>query len=188
MAINYILGSVEYGIDYSPCGIIIDTSDDILTVMGVGYLNGRDDITFSDAQLALVNTTDGLISLQVSIVGDNISLISPQFGIITPTAISSSPSASQDSSLVLGTAYQNTLGYDVMITVYLDVTAALIASVLLGVGPTSSPTQQTIISGITLSALSIVPISIYLPSGYYAKLSTSGTITASISGQIAMPI
>jgi hypothetical protein len=31
-------------------------------------------------------------------------------------------------------------------------------------------------------------VPIYLPNGYYANLSTSGTITASIGGQIAMPI
>jgi len=103
-------------------------------------------------------------------------------------SITTAPPASTAPSLSLGSAFRNTLGYDVNITVYLAVSAATSADILLGVGPTSSPTQQTIISGITLAALNVIPIQIYLPAQYYALLSTSGTITQSISGQIQIPV
>jgi len=103
-------------------------------------------------------------------------------GLVTQPPVSSAP------SLVIGTAFQNTLGYDVMMTVYLSITAATTANILLGVGSTNTPTQQTVVASLTTAALMIVPIPIYIPSGYYARLSTSGTITATITGQIRMPI
>jgi hypothetical protein len=98
------------------------------------------------------------------------------------------PAASQASSLALGTAFQNTLGYDVVLTVYLAVASATTANILLGVGPTTTPTQQTIVNGLSLLALGIIPVTIYLPTGYYALLSTTGTISVSISGQQIMPV
>ena len=98
------------------------------------------------------------------------------------------PPVSASSSLAVGTAYQNTLGYDVVITVYLSVTSATSASLLLGIGTSTTPTQQTIVSGFTTAVTHIIPITIYLPTGYYAKLSTSGTISQTISGQQTMPV
>ena len=110
-------------------------------------------------------------------------LLNPQTpGIVTAPAVSAS------SSLTVGAAYHNTLGYDVVLTVYLSVTAATTASILLGVGSTSTPTQQTIVSGLTVAAVTIIPVTIYLPADYYALLSTSGTITETISGQQVMPV
>lgn len=103
-------------------------------------------------------------------------------------SITTAPPASSAPSLSVGTAFQNSLGYDVIVTVYLSVSAATAADILLGVGPTNTPTQQTIISGLTLAALNVIPIPIYIPSQYYALLSTSGTITQTISGQIQIPV
>lgn len=109
--------------------------------------------------------------------------------IVTPSIVTS-PAASSSSTLAIGTAYQNTLGYDVVLTVYLAVTAAVAGTILLGVGPTNTPTQQTIVSGLNLvAAFIVVPVTIYLPAGYYALLSTGGTSVAqTISGQQAMPV
>ena len=103
-------------------------------------------------------------------------------------SITTAPPVSSASTLALGTAYKNTAGYDIVLTIYIQVTAATTASIALGVGSTNTPTQQTIISGLTVAAVNIIPVTIYLPNNYYALLSTSGTITASISGQIAMPV
>ena len=103
-------------------------------------------------------------------------------------SLTTAPPVSASSTLAVGTAYQNTLGYDIVLTVYIAVTAATAASILLGVGPTTTPTQQTIVSSLTTAALIIIPVTIYLPNSYYAKLSTSGTITQTISGQQAMPV
>ena len=104
------------------------------------------------------------------------------------TSLITAPAASQASSLSLGSAYVNPFGYDVVITVYIGVTSATSATISLGVGSTNTPTQQTIVSGLTLASLSVITVPIYLPTGYYALLSTGGTITASISGQQAMPV
>lgn len=104
------------------------------------------------------------------------------------SSIISAPAVSQSSSLALASAYQNPFGYDVVLTVYLAITSATTANILLGVGSTNTPTQQTIISGLTLAALGIVPVTIYLPTGYFALLSTTGTIALTISGQQAMPV
>ncbi len=100
--------------------------------------------------------------------------------------IGSTPQASATANLILGTAYHNPFGYDVMLTVYLSVTANTSGVVQLGVGPTNTPTQQTIITGLT--ATGVWPIPIYLPTAYYALLSISGTITSVIDGQIAIPV
>lgn len=99
--------------------------------------------------------------------------------------IATAPPVSSASTLALGTAYQNTLGYDILLAVNVNITVNAAGSVLLGVGPTSTPTQQTIESGITALGPLMVPI--YLPNNYYALLSASG-LTASIVGQIAMPV
>jgi YVTN family beta-propeller protein len=94
-----------------------------------------------------------------------------------------SPPSSQSSSLVLGTAYYNPFGYDIILNLYLNITANSSGSILSGVGSTSSPTQQTILSGVTTTGY--FPITIYVPANYYALVSTSGTITVSIVGQQA---
>jgi len=106
---------------------------------------------------------------------------------VTCTTLITAPAASQASSLTLGAAYQNPFGYDVVLTVYLAITAATAGTIQIGVGPTNTPTQQTVISGLTLGALAIIPLTIYLPKDYYA-LVTLTTVTATISGQQAMPV
>lgn len=103
-------------------------------------------------------------------------------------SLTTAPAASSDSALSIGTAFQNAFAYDIIVNVYLAVSAATAANILLGVGPTTTPTQSTIVSGLTLAALNIIPIQIYIPALYYALLSTSGTITQSISGQIQIPV
>jgi hypothetical protein len=95
-------------------------------------------------------------------------------GIETAPAVSGTP------TLSLGSAYQNTLGYDVILSLYLNITVNSTGSISCGVGPTNSPSTQTILSGVTV--LGYFPITVYLPSNYYVIVNTSG-ITASIVGQ-----
>ena len=84
-------------------------------------------------------------------------------------------------NLVLGTAYQNTLSYDVKMTVYLSISVNTSGVVKLGVGTTNTPTQATIITGVT--TVGFVPVTFTIPAGDYALLSISGTVTDSIAGQ-----
>jgi hypothetical protein len=192
--------SLLYNVESNPAipGLIyINTTDTLAQVMATGYLNGKtlnpsgflgQTPVFQSGQIALTQTSDmGVMELQINIdSSSNINIVSlpPQMMSTLITA----PAASSASSLALGTAYHNTLGYDVMLNVYLSITASLGGSVLLGTSSTSTITQQTILPTMSLSALLLTTIPIYLPANYYAKLSTSGTITASIVGQICMPI
>ena len=82
MSLLNVAGSVEYGVGLVPCTLLIQTSDDISTVMGLGYLNGSDvtyNIIFSNSLMALVTTSDLAtpVWLAISISGSDISLISP---------------------------------------------------------------------------------------------------------------
>lgn len=87
-------------------------------------------------------------------------------------------------TLTLGTAYQNTHGYDVMMVVYLNITVNAGGNVKCGVGPTNTPGQQTLLTGLT--ALGFFPVSFYLPAGYYALI--TATVTATITGQQSFAI
>lgn len=84
-------------------------------------------------------------------------------------------------NLALGTAFQNTLAYDVRLTIFLSVTVNTSGVVKLGVGTTNTPTQATIITGVT--TVGFLPVTFKIPAGQFALLSISGTITDSIAGQ-----
>ncbi len=101
-------------------------------------------------------------------------------------AIGTAPAVSQTAGLALGSAFQNTLGYDVLLVVALNVTVNTSGVLKVGVGPTNTPTQQTIMTGVTTTGQMFIPI--YLPKDYYALLSTTGTITLAIDGQVAYPV
>lgn len=150
------------------------TSNQIDFVTGTGY-NHQSTFNFPNSannRLYTFQDANGTLCMDTSSSG----------------SLTTAPPVSASSTLAVGTAYQNTLGYDIVLTVYLSVTAATTASILLGVGTTTTPTQQTIVSSLTTASTLIVPVTIYLPNNYYAKLSTSGTITQTISGQQAMAV
>lgn len=128
------------------------------------------------------STTDATGTLQTAVVIDS----TQRTTFVNPIATSGPNSSS--STLSLGSAYQNTLGFDILLVVYVSVASATTASILVGVGPSGTPTQQTVISGLTLASTQIIPITVCVPNTNFALISTSGTISASISGQQAMPI
>lgn len=117
--------------------------------------------------LAYVDTTSGLMASSPNLI--------------------TAPPASSASTLALGTNYQNVLGYDVMVVVYFQADPGVNYILNLGVGPSSSPTQQTIYNA-NPGSLNSLTVPIYIPKGYYALLSSSGAGTPNIVGQIAMPI
>ena len=96
--------------------------------------------------------------------------------------VKTKPPASFAPALTLGAAWQNTNAYDVTLVISLAISVNTSLVVSLGVGPTNAPAQQTLISGTTV--LGIVPITIKVPAGYYALLSSSGVGTDAIVGQI----
>lgn len=90
------------------------------------------------------------------------------------------------SNLVLGTAWQNPVAWDIQVTIYLNITVNTSGVYSLGTGPTNTPTQQTIITGST--SVGIVPITFPLPQGHYALLSAAGTQTSAIVGGYYGPL
>lgn len=100
-------------------------------------------------------------------------------GVATAPLASAAPTGG---NLTLGTAWQNTNAWDVTLVVYLAITANTSLVISLGVGPTNTPVQQTIITGTT--ALGVVAIPIRVPAGYYALLSSAGVGTDALVGQI----
>ena len=169
-----------------------------LIINGISATNtGASTITvLNDGESArpiALNNGNALVGGEM-VAGNNYFLYHASTGayiLMNPSVISefiTAPAASQDSDLLIGTAYQNTFGVDVMLTLYLDIASATTASIALGVDNNATPTQQTLISSITTVTDVFIPVNIYLPKGYYALLTTTGTISASISGQIAMAI
>jgi hypothetical protein len=79
MALISVNGSTEYWIPSGirPCFIYIKTSDNLDTVMTTGYLNEDESLTYSNELMAIVEVTEGLVMLQVSVSGGNTSLIAP---------------------------------------------------------------------------------------------------------------
>jgi len=162
------------------------------TYVGSGYSGP----TFSGSGTVVINQIYPSGSYTINYGSVNVTYANSQHGNVTANILSTptfktNPAASQSSSLALGTAYHNTLGYDVLLTVYIDISNTTNANFLLGVGPTSTPTQQNILTNYNITPNSthlVFPVPIYLPNNYYALLSTSGTVTATIIGQLAMPI
>lgn len=163
------------------------TLNGLLTTTGNLSFDGGATTISADGQLIIGKTGD-VPQIATLTAGNGIDIIN---GAGSITIEKTPPAASQSSSLILGTAYQNTFGYDVMLTVYISISNATNGNILLGVGPTNTPTQQTIIANynsIPSSVHATVSVPIYLAKNYYALLSSSGTITVSIQGQIAIPV
>lgn len=103
-------------------------------------------------------------------------------------SMNTAPAGSAASTLILGTPYQNTLGYDVILTVYIAVNGVALGTISAGVDVFSPPFQQTLLTGITTADFFMIPVTLYLPADYYALITTGGLITAAITGQQVTPV
>jgi hypothetical protein len=123
-------------------------------------------------------TSSGTISLSSTVTG--LTSIGVQNIISNPTQSLSVP------GLVLGTPYENSLGYDITMCVILDITVNGSGAnfIAMGISPTSSVIVQTVFTGSTATGL--LPLTVRLSAGYWVSISTSG-LTASIVGQYAVP-
>lgn len=79
-------------------------------------------------------------------------------------------------TLTLGTAIQNTTGYDLTVCIGFAVSTATTATVILGVGPTSTPTTDTVIPSFT-SVGCALSITAHVPNNYYLLVNKTGTFT-----------
>lgn len=80
MSINAIVPSVEYNVNIRPAWVSVNTSDNLATVMGVGYLNGQGApfVTWTNDLMCMVTTSDTTpVWLAVTIVGSDVVLVAP---------------------------------------------------------------------------------------------------------------
>lgn len=94
---------------------------------------------------------------------------------VAPTPPASSTATSTFGSLVVGTARQNTANYAILVNISMVITAATSATIVLGVGSTSSPSTNTVVA--SFSVAETVSFSAFVPSKYYLLVNTTGTIT-----------
>lgn len=134
---------------------------------------------FSAPIIATSASVSGTVTAKSLGLGQGAASVTGSFATLPPA--SASVSAAVAGTLILGTAFQNKLSYDINMTIYLSVTVNTSGVVSLGVGPTSTPAQVSIISGVT--TVGFVAVKFKIPSQYFALLSISGTITDSIAGQ-----
>ena len=100
--------------------------------------------------------------------GSTISTIPPNSSTVTGNFIS---------SMTAGTSYQNTTGYDVLINISVVVTAATGATLTLGVGATTGPSQNAVVTTFSAAAATYFSFSAYVPNNYYVEYNSTGTIT-----------
>jgi len=75
--INYVTGETLYYLNFRPCRVIINTDDNLATVMTEGYLDGENTVVYTEDLQALVLTTDGVVTLAISLANSHTSLIAP---------------------------------------------------------------------------------------------------------------
>lgn len=148
--------------------------------------NGKNSITEIKGQTGGI-ATGPLVTFNAENAGGNFDENDDTLFLTFPTFITSPPD-SQDSSLSLGTAYQNVLGYDVLLIIYLEVVNVTGGGIQCGISSNSTPIQQTIISTIPGTTELIVTIPVYIPKNYYVLISVDSGITAAILGQQTIPI
>lgn len=137
-------------------------------------------VVTGDSNRALNLSGDATLNQDVSTAA------TPQFvSLKTAPASSSAATTAFGSSLTLGTAKQNTTGYNILVNIVLSVTVAASATIIMGVGSTSTPSTNTAVS--TFSITGDFTIIAYVPNNYYLLVDKTGTLT-STNNIVAMAI
>lgn len=114
-----------------------------------------------------------------------------------PNTSSISPPSSHDATskfgntLSAGTAVQNTLGYDILLTICVFVVSTTApATITLGVGSTNPPTVDTVFNDSAggIAGNSCVGFSAYIPNNYYVLVGSTGTISIGNITCVACPV
>ncbi len=135
------------------------------------------------------NTTAFAPAVNNSILIGNSSGV-PTFSTTMPQGVGfsyliSAPSASSTvtsgfvTSLTAGTAVQNTSSYDIICNITVTVSLSTTATIVCGVGSTSTPTTDTVVPSFTVAASTAYTFSVAVPKNYYLLVDTTGTITVS---------
>lgn len=106
-------------------------------------------------------------------------------GVVTKPVSSNTSTTAFGTSLTAGTSIQNTLGYDILVNIAVAVTSSTTATIVMGIGSTSTPTTNTVIPSFTVATFTNFSFSAIVPNSYYLLVNTTGTITiGSITTQV----
>lgn len=97
--------------------------------------------------------------------------------LVSTQAVASATATSTFGSLVVGTGRQNTATYAILVNVSMVITAATGATIVMGIGSTSTPSTNTVVTTFTVAAAATYSFSGFVPAGYYMLVNTTGTIT-----------
>jgi len=108
--------------------------------------------------------------------------------IVTSPPASHTTTTAFGSSLTLGSATQNTTGYDIILNIEVTVTAATTSTLTLGVGASSTPTTDTAVPSFTVAASTVYGLVAYVPNNYYVLVGSTGTPTVGSITVVAMGV
>ena len=98
-------------------------------------------------------------------------------GLVTAPVASNTATAAYGTTLTAGTSLRNTTGYDILVNICATVASATGATLLMGVGSTSSPVAQTVVQSFTTAVSIQFTFSAIVPNNYYLIVTDTGTIS-----------
>jgi len=148
-------------------------------VTGTGAITYGSITTNALLNTALTASTLRLKTGPISFDGGTTSISTSSGSLVSSPPASATATTTFGTSLTAATAKQNTNGYDVLLNICVTVTSATAATLTLGIGPTSTPTVDTVVSSFTVATSTVFTFSAYVPSTYYVLVSSTGTPTIS---------
>jgi len=101
-------------------------------------------------------------------------------GLSTAPVNSSVATAAFVTAFTAATSYQNTTGYDLMVNICVEISAATTATLTLGVGSATSPTINTVVPSFSVAAATFFTLSAIVPNNYYIQVASTGTPTLQV--------
>ena len=106
-----------------------------------------------------------------------------------PTMITAPPASSSAASISFGVPVQNNFGYDAILTAFVQVVSASVATISAGVGSASVPGTPPVATSPAFGPIPVgsnlpYTIPLYVPSGYWAIITATqpvGTPSASVN-------
>jgi len=109
-------------------------------------------------------------------------------GDIATAPVASSTATSTLGAITLGTALQNTTGYDILVNYAISVTSSTTATIVLGVGSTSTPSTDTVVASFSTATPVIYTLTALVPNNYYVLIDTTGTIVVATTTTQVCPL
>ena len=159
---------VIYQTAASTTGFITTANNAVLTTNGSGVPSMT---TTIPASAVPVDGTSIIVS------GSTIVATGTFTGGLITAPVASSTASTAFGSITAGTARQNTTGYDLLVNVCATVASSTGATLILGVGSSSTPSTNTVVPSFTVAAATQFSFSAIVPNNYYILVNDTGTIS-----------